>query len=141
MVVIDKPANISNLEPERMPIPEVPLEPGQQIRLFDKKTITRQDIAELFAPRPVPKEQMGFDFEKSYIEPAPFPTATHCPLICPIIPGQPVAQGNIKYTPALYQQEGYEWLKNKPAALLADEPGVGKTCTSILWGADHRPAL
>jgi hypothetical protein len=55
------PEPVSYLEPERLPIPEVPLEPGQQIRLFDKKTITKHDIAELFAPRPVPKEQIGFD--------------------------------------------------------------------------------
>jgi SWI/SNF-related matrix-associated actin-dependent regulator 1 of chromatin subfamily A len=40
-----------------------------------------------------------------------------------------------------YQKEAYEWLKGKHYALLADEPGVGKTCSAILWAADLRPAL
>jgi hypothetical protein len=70
----------------RMDIPETPLEPGQQVRLLDKKEITADDVAQLFASKPVPREQMGFDFEKSYIEPPPFPTATHCPPMCPIAP-------------------------------------------------------
>jgi hypothetical protein len=125
----------------RMAIPENPLEPGQQVRLFDKPEITAEDVAQLFASKAVPSEQMGFDFEKAYIEPSPFPTATHCPPICPIVPEVTVAKGNIVYTPMPYQQEAYEWLKGKHYALLADELGVGKTCSAILWAADLRPAL
>jgi len=35
-------------------------------------------------------------------------------------------------TPYPYQQAGVEWLTSRPAGILADEPGLGKTCQALL---------
>ena len=121
------------------------LEPLTKSELWDAAvkratTVEVSDIAELFASKP-PPEQMGFDFDaRPYIEPAPFPTATHCPPICPIV--EPITTGPAKvYKPFPFQADGIAWLKGRTFALLADDMGLGKTNQAIFWASDNLPAL
>jgi len=92
--------------------------------------IDLQQAANLEA-RPIPKEQLPFDFDKPL-------TAETCPPICPVV--QSVSTGT-KYQLFPFQQEGYTWLKGRSFALLADDMGLGKTPQGIAWGSDFRPNL
>ncbi len=96
-----------------------------QVKLFQCQLSQQLELA---AARPIPKEQLPFDFEN--------PIKPHSV----IVPATATAPAK-KYALFPYQAEGVAWLKGRSFALLADDMGLGKTPQAIHWGADNLPAL
>jgi len=100
---------------------------------------TLEQSADLERSMVIPKEQIGFDFDKIACK------GPVCNIAVPPANEHPYGPGigKPKFPPFQYQAEGIAWLKGRSHALLADDMGLGKTNQAIYWVANDNlfPAL
>jgi len=95
------------------------------IRVIDDRLTLAQ--AMMSRARPVAREQFNFEFVE---RPQPQAIITPFP-----------ASSKPTLTLFPFQKIGIDWLKQRETALLADQPGLGKTNQAIFWAADRKPVL